>query len=389
MTTAFSDPGATHPMSAESVSFKDGMIVTADDLRTAMHYPVALMQALNKAVYGCGVVCGFDLCPDPELCGKEGHCDPCNKQSEATYPNFIVQVGRGTALDCYGLPIELCKPVRVNVSPETCGCEQKSGIVCLFIRRVSASEAPRGDCCAQRDVPADCSRQRDHVLIRAFPLGQEPEHACMRSNEEDDDKGCGKDRAALEPGSLAGRAGGGNEVRRDDWDDARRKHCRCLTDCGDCKCCGDGWVLLGCIELCPGGIVKSSLDSNERYRRRKWIKTIECLCHREETESTWNGDNGGQVSAQLARAEDDRELELMQVRDPKIDEKIESMVSSEAHRKLFKAQRIRNLDHFIYVLETRMDEMKSLVQFARTPKNLDDYLTAARTWKGNEPMSEG
>ena len=153
MTTAFSDPGATHPMSAESVNFKDGMIVTADDLRTAMHYPVALMQALNKAVYGCGVVCGFELKPDPELCGREGRCDTCKDDSEVTYPNFIVEVGRGTALDCYGLPIELCKPVRVDVSPETCGCDEKGGIVCLFIRRTSASEAPRGNCCAQTDAP--------------------------------------------------------------------------------------------------------------------------------------------------------------------------------------------------------------------------------------------
>jgi len=354
MNKLFSDPGATHPMSAESVNFKNGMIVTADDLSTAMHYPVALMQTLNKAVYGCGVVCGFKLEPDPELCGKTGRCDPCDENSAEAYPNFVVEVGRGTALDCYGLPIELCKPMPVDVSPETCGCDEKGGIVCLFIRRVSASEAPRGDCCAQADVPADCSRQRDHVLIKAFPQGQEPEHACMRSH------------------------------MKDDGNDAQRKACSCLMECDDCECCGDGWVLLGCIELSQGGIVKTSLEDDKPYCHRKWIKTIEYLCRQEKPNLT----KEHEVSAQSAVPGDDSELQYMRFKDKDIATKIESIVSNEAHRKLFGVLHIQNTDHFIHVLETRMEEMKALVQFSRSSKNLDDYLAAARSLKDSGRTSK-
>jgi hypothetical protein len=389
----FSDPGTTRPMSAESVSFKNGMIVTADDLSTAMHYPIALMQALNKAVYGCGVVCGFKLGPDPELCGRTGKCDPCDNESDDTFPNFVVEIGRGTALDCHGLPIELCKPVRVDVSPETCGCKDKGGTVCLFIRRVSASETPRGDCCAPAGSPVDYSRQRDHVLIKAFPLGEEPKHACMYSGEESDghdcvgfeSEPCGPVEETSDPGYVAGATGVEDEVavagQNPDWDNARQKVCRCLIECDDCECCGDGWVLLGCVELCPGGIVKSSLECDRPYRRRKWIKTIECLCCKEKPKPVNSGDDCGDVSEQPIAAEDDRQLELMRVKDPEIERKIELLVSSQAHRSVFRVQDIRNLDHFIYVLENRKDDLKELFQFARAPEKLDKYLVAARSWR--------
>ena len=207
----------------------------------------------------------------------------------------------------------------------------------------------------------------------------------MRTDEEDNGMVCGGGNAAPPSGSSTSPAG-----HETDRGDERRRICRCLTECADCECCGEGWVMLGCIELCAGGIIKSSLDREERYCHRKWIKTIECLC-RPEKATACHGDDNDQTSAQLTIADEDRELELMRVKDPDIDEKIESIVSNKAHRKLFRAQRIRNLDHFIYVLETRIDDLKALAQFASAPNKpkLGQYLAAARTWKGNEPMSEG
>jgi hypothetical protein len=396
MNKPFSDSGTTHPMSAERVNFKNGMIVTADDLTTAMGYPIALMQAVNRAVFGCGVVCGFKLGPDPELCGKKVHCDPCDDSSPMIYPNSVVEVGRGTALDCYGLPIELCKPVRVELSPETCGCDGKDGTVCIFIRRVGASEAPRGDCCAPAGGTTECSRQRDHVLIRAFAPGEEPEHACMQPAKDAGREGCGsksgnsKEAAAAAQGGALQHPEGKEEVavvgRRPDEETVRQTVCKCLLECDACECCGDGWVLLGCVELCNGGIIVTSLEGDKPYRRRKWIKTIECLCREEEAEPAPKADYYGKASAEEI-ARDDRQLQLMRVRDPGIEKKIERIVASQGHRKFFKAQDIRNMDHFIYVLEERKDDLKDLVQFARAPEKLDEYLTAARSWK--EPAGKG
>jgi len=371
----------THPMSAESVNFKNGMIVTADDLSTAMHYPIALMQSVNKAVYGCGVICGFELNPDPELCGKTGHCDPCVDDSPTAYPNFIVQVGRGTALDCYGMPIELCKPVRVDVSPTTCGCDEKGGIVCLFIRRVSANEAPRSDCCAPSDSPVDCSRERDHVLIKAFPLGQEPEHACMRAMDSTVDDGkCDEQSSPPDSSSVVDNNPSHEQIQS--------TLCECLLKCDDCECCGQGWVLLGCIELCQGGILESSMDPNKLYRRRKWIKAIECLCKPKNKKFFAQENDGRNKSAEMVVPEDDKLVKVMMSKDSDIEAKIEKIVSSQAHRKLFKSQEIRNMEHFMYVLQERKDDLRELIQFSQAPEKIDEYLLSAQELQKSQHQSQ-
>lgn len=393
MNKPMSDTGFTFPTSAESVAFKNGMIVTADDLHTAMTYPIQLMQAVNRAVYGCGVVCGFKLGPDPELCERPPElCDPCKDESDSNpmvYANSILEIGCGTAMDCAGLPIELCKPVRVELSPETCGCDGENGSMCVLIRRVSGSEAPRGDCCSPAEGAIECSRSRDHVEIRAFPSDALPDDVCMRDFDTSDDEECvsfsSKRRT---PEKTAGETNG----KQNSADEAKTDTlCDCLIDCGDCcGCCGDGWVLLGCVKLCDGKIIVDSLkpvsgahpnNPDSPYYPRKWIKTIECQCGPKE-----RAEPPDSTSAEAKRREEldmllkEREIEVQIRRDDRVYEKIEEIVpaNAAAHRKLFRAMNFRNLEHFAYVLETQTAQLSEMQQFARNSEKLKEYLAAAQ-----------
>lgn len=256
----------TWPMSSEKVNFTNGMIVTADDLKAAMQYSVSLMQITNRAVFGCGVICGFELNPHPGLCGTPEDievidCDGKEKQV-CVYPSYQVEVGPGTAMDCHGLPIELCKPMLVDLSPDICGCDPKTGgTVCILIRRIEASEDPRGDCCGGGTL--ECSRIRDHVKLRGYASEKDmPEHYCGHPPQTETDP-CAPDDMEEHKAPLT--------------------TCECLKICDDCTCCGDGWVLLGCVELTSHGVIAWKTDpADTRYEkmleRRKYIKTIECAC---------------------------------------------------------------------------------------------------------------
>lgn len=374
MNKPFSDPGTMHPMSAESVNFKNGMIVTADDLGAAMMYPVALMQSVNRAVFGCGVVCGFELRPDPELCGRKGPCDPCAKEgtegNRLAYPNFVVEIGRGTALDCAGLPIEICKPVRFDVAPESCGCDSQGGTVCILVRRVSASVAPRGDCCDTGAVP-HCSRQRDQVEIRAFTSNRLPDHVCMRVPDSTKDDGCGDDQTGNDANPATSVSAPATGTRRPSL-------CDCLKTCGDCDCCGEGWVLLGCVSLCEGGIVVNSFDGDEAYRMRRWIKPIACVCDTERTPENTT------VTKATTLAKDVRLIEAMKTEDPQILTKLDQIVTTKSQRAVFRAMDVRNLEHFQVLLETRAPMLKEAFGLSDTSDKLDEYLAKVKEMKAKD-----
>lgn len=249
----------TQKMRSEAVAFRDGMIVTDDDLNAAMRYPVQLMQMVNRAVHGCGVICGFMFKPDPDLCDCT---EPANPGGNATddkaqvYPGFRFRLMPGTALDCFGMPIELCRPVMVDVSPPLCGCNQPAGEVIIAIRRISAPDAPRGDCCGDDDGAAKpCSRIRDLVEIGVFPADDAPDHMCMVEAPADSN-GVASADCTPETGVCA-------EFR----------------DCGDGDCCGEGWVLLGQLQLAQAGILAVGFtELSKTFAGRKYIRLVESLC---------------------------------------------------------------------------------------------------------------
>lgn len=218
-------PAKTKPTDIESVTFRDGMIVTADDLDAAMRYPASLLHTVLRAYLGCGVVCGLALRP---------------KQS--TGGGWVLCVDRGVAIDCRGYPIELCGPVELDLSPDACACDEPPGKVCIAIRRATSAEAPRDVCSCDVDKPRfDCRRVRDHVVVKAF--------------------------TAAELYALSGT------VCQRTAASAKVPVCDALTACPACAS-GDSWILLGCVTLHKDKGIDGAPDVSDR----RWVKPVEALC---------------------------------------------------------------------------------------------------------------
>src|SRR5262245_39201161 len=120
-------PRTTRSTSLKPVNFRDGMIITANDMATAVAYPLAVFQALVRSFFGCGSLCGLEI----------------ERVGEAQ--RHSIRIGRGAAIDCHGFPIEICEPVKLNLAPDKC-CDWPAGEVCIAIRRINSEGAPRQDC---------------------------------------------------------------------------------------------------------------------------------------------------------------------------------------------------------------------------------------------------
>src|SRR4051795_229533 len=110
-------PHLVRPMPVQSVKFKDGMVITADDLDTAMRYPLGVFQTLVRAYFGCGIVCGLEIRDPGAGDYKPAAGSDCIKLPQ---PNFTVCIEPGVALGCDGYPIELCAPVKLDLRPDPC-----------------------------------------------------------------------------------------------------------------------------------------------------------------------------------------------------------------------------------------------------------------------------
>ncbi|GAA2756229.1 hypothetical protein [Actinopolymorpha rutila] len=217
-------PETTKPTTIEAVSFRDGMIVTADDLDAAMRYPTSLLLTVFQAFFGCGVVCGLALRP---------------KQSDRG--GWVLCVDRGVAIDGRGYPIELCAPVELDLSPEACACEPPPDRVCIAVRRITSDEAPHDACTCDLDEPRfDCRRVRDYVMVKAFT---EPELDAL--------------------GDRVCRRRPGEETSA----------CTALTACSACGC-GESWILLGCVALDKDRGIVDQPDTSGR----RWVKPVEAVC---------------------------------------------------------------------------------------------------------------
>src|SRR5687768_13368847 len=137
----------TQPGSTEAVQFSDGMLVTAEDLTAAMRYPLAVVQVLIKAWFGCGIVCGLDL-TNPAA-GKTGETASGDRATTGATPgkvppecdpNFILTVEKGVALGCDGYPIEICGPLKLDLTPDPCRLDRRSKTMFVATRRVTAAE---------------------------------------------------------------------------------------------------------------------------------------------------------------------------------------------------------------------------------------------------------
>ena len=263
--------------STEAVSFTDGMLVTAEDLNSAMHYPLAVVQILLRSYFGCGIVCGLEV-SDPNRGRRPRQSSEQAQQAEARQPShqkptqtskdadgectpergFIVQVAPGVALGCDGYPIELCEPVRLDLSPDPCGCPLEAETMrFIAIRRITAPEAPSRGCgCGPASDPGQqCSRVRDHVVVEAFD--RMPDGICMENPSRYGNPGAAREESGT---------------------------CACLKHCSTCDRCAEPWVLLATVRIDAEGVVPGGINGAEDVRDHggpTYVKPIRCVCSNE------------------------------------------------------------------------------------------------------------
>jgi hypothetical protein len=235
----------SRPGSTEAVKFTDGMLVTAEDLNAATHYPLAVTQVLLRSYFGCGIVCGLKV----------------TRPQGTAERSLIVEIDRGVALGCDGYPIELCKELRLDFSPDPCGCPAAPGTKVakyIAIRRITATAAPPRECgCgpAAGEPGQQCSRFGDHVIVQAFDQEDLPAGICMQP-----------------------RAPTGSEPKPHVHSGA----CECMTHCSDCDPCAEPWVLLAtAIVNAETVIVERIINAGDDvgiYGGPRWVKPIACLC---------------------------------------------------------------------------------------------------------------
>ena len=272
----------SRPASTEAVAFTDGMLVTAADLRAATQYPLSVMQVLVRSFFGCGIVCGLDVSNSNEQAGRAANpdCPPEN--------GFIVEIAPGVALGCDGFPVEICGKIKLDLSPDPCGCPiAGSQTRWIAIRRVTSAEPSGGGCgcgsgsgcgCGAGGGSSgqQCTRVRDHVLIQAFDTV--PAGACMLP--------------PVKPVTAKDAATGAAVAEKN----PRESLCDCLQHCGDCDRCADPWVVIAVLEIKwdggkdnkKDGIVAGSINRTDLVKTvggRKWVKPIACLCAAESAQA--------------------------------------------------------------------------------------------------------
>lgn len=254
-TPAIDYPPIVRATTTERVTFRDGMVVTAEDLEAAMRYPASMLHTVLRSYFGCGVVCGLEL--KSEI-GTEKE------------PRWSLCIDAGVAFDCAGYPLELCRPVSVDLNPGHCAPDIPSdGLeVCIAIRRATHDESSGNACsCGSSSPERHCSRSLDHIMIKAV----------LKSNLADLEPGLCK--RLLTAGDVTDGKKGDQTAKEDppqpalDGGQARPDQLQsCLTTCSDCTCTDPSWVLLGCVTIKSKlGIIKTSHDE------RKFVKPIECL----------------------------------------------------------------------------------------------------------------
>jgi hypothetical protein len=238
--------------STEAVKFTDGMLVTAEDLNTATHYPLAVMQVLLRSYFGCGIVCGLKVTLPEGI--AEG--------------SLIVQIDRGVALGCDGYPIELCKALPFDFSPDPCGCPAAPGteiVKYIAIRRSVAPDAPPRPCgCgpAAGESGQQCSHLRDWVHIQAFDGNDLPAGICMKPAVP----AAGQPEPHVHSGA-----------------------CECMTHCPDCDPCADPWVLLATVVVNAETVTIARINAGDDVKEHggpRWVKPIACLCEGEKLAAT-------------------------------------------------------------------------------------------------------
>jgi hypothetical protein len=226
--------------------FSPGLLLQDSDLNSAVDYGRTLTQLLLRNLFGCGVICGYEV---------SGSVDTCNQ--------LQVTVGRGLALDCVGNPIELATSQTLKVSSKCAPdlpCE-----IWVVIRARECSSSPREVSCSPEDGTTGtvCTRVCDGYEIRLVTELPECVCGCYRKETDKSPEGCCDEKPALSREQSEAQ----ERLRRrlkpwEECDDEEKRQRlremeqgthRCDRDhrlgvC-NCACCCD-WVLLARLLCC-------------------------------------------------------------------------------------------------------------------------------------------
>jgi hypothetical protein len=235
--------------------FSPGLLLQDTDLNSAVDYGRTLMQLVLRNLFGCGVICGFEVI---------GYVDKCNV--------LQVTVGRGLALDCVGNPIELTAAQTLKVE-ERCTPELPCEIW-VVIRARECNSSPREVSCAPEDGATStvCTRVCDGYEIRLLTELPECVCGCLHKPDGPPERCEPHERTAEQNATLELLQRRQRPWEECDEDERRRRSRemhegarRCDRDhrlgvC-NCACCCD-WVLLARLLCCE--------DRERREERREY-----------------------------------------------------------------------------------------------------------------------
>jgi hypothetical protein len=235
--------------------FAPGLLLLDEDLTATVDHTRNLSRLLFRSLFGCGVICGFKVTATVE-CG-----------------DLSVTVAPGVALDCYGDPIEMCKP---QVLGKHCVEKLEKPLWVVIRRSGEHACAPRDVVCPSEDGsnPLEPTRTRDCFELMLVDTVAKGACMCARpaaAGANGNGAGSAGDKGEAGgsgPSAAAGAAAGvkeepsGNTEPRSaaqpsdlelDWPCHRDHYCgECGCGCGcggHCGgCCGEGWVVLALVD---------------------------------------------------------------------------------------------------------------------------------------------
>jgi len=239
--------------------FTPGIMLLDEDLTAAVEYPRTLIRLLFRSLFGCGVVCGFEVAGAAD-CGE-----------------LKVTVKPGVALDCQGDPIELCSEQIVGLP-----CEEKlNNIWVVVCRSGERSCVPRDVACPGDDdgKSAVPTRTRDCFEIKL--LKDLDEHACgCKPVKQNGDAAPAQPQkaprlggaAAPEPANTAGNQlpDLAKAMGPEYWNCHRDHYCGVCS----CGCCCDECVVLAKLVRTPSKENGKPATWTSDYSVRRFIRPV-------------------------------------------------------------------------------------------------------------------
>jgi hypothetical protein len=138
--------------------FGPGMLLQHDDLDLLTDYTRELNRLLFRSLFGCGVICGLEVKPNPS-CGRDA-----------------ITVDPGIGLVCSGDPVYVPRQEPILIDKDCAGVNDLK--LWIVLCGISKSCSPRPSMCASEDddMVSSATRERDGYEIKV--VATPPKCAC-------------------------------------------------------------------------------------------------------------------------------------------------------------------------------------------------------------------